>query len=305
MKLCVIITLCILLCNWAIQQSSAVEATSSFLRINADARGTAMGGAQGAATGDVYAMYWNPAGLAKVLFREVGLTYQRAFQGLNYSFLGYATPTESYGTLGGHLFFLGSGSITSTYENPDGSFAGTGDSFSVVDLGLGLSHSKEIVEDISYGVSVKLISHKIMDEHAFSFALDAGLLYQTLIEELQIGLAMQNFSTNYRFINQHLREPWSLRFATLYEFSEQPLFLTADYNMVSGQRDTLNFGAEYWFFDLIAFRAGMKLRPPAGLLSSFSAGFGVNIRDIYQLDYSFSPHSELGVSQRFSIIARF
>ncbi len=51
MKLCVTITLCILLCSWAIQQSSAVEAASSFLRINADARGTASASVK---LGDLY-----------------------------------------------------------------------------------------------------------------------------------------------------------------------------------------------------------------------------------------------------------
>jgi len=294
-----------LLCGWVIQHSEAEEGVSSFLRISADARGAAMGDAQGAVTDNVYATYWNPAGLSKVLFNEVGLTYHRVFQGMDYSFLGYATPTESYGTLAGQIFFFGSGAITATYENLDGSFAGMGDSFSIADLGLGISQSKEITKDFSYGVSLKLISHKIMDQQAFSLAADAGVQYQTLIEELKIGFVLQNLSTGYTFINQRTREPWSLKFAALYESLDFPLFLAADYNLIAGQRNTLNLGAEYWILDLIALRAGMKLPPPSGLLSSFSAGFGVNWRDVYQFDYAFSIHSALGISQRFSVIARF
>jgi hypothetical protein len=298
-----------LLLTWSSQHAEAkgdsTVATSSFLRISSDARGTAMGNAQGAVTNDVYAMYWNPAGLANVLFNEVGVTYQRKFQGLNYSFIGYAVPTDYYGTIGMQLIFLSSGYITSTYENPDGSFGGTGDSFLVADLGLGISQSKEVMRGLSYGLSAKVISHKIMDEEAFSLAADAGVIYQTLIENISFGIALQNLSTRYKFMNQRMHEPWNLRFAVVYDAIDYPLILATDYNLVIEQRDSLNLGLEYRLIDLIALRAGVRLPAPAGFLSSLSAGFGINLRDLYRLDYSFSPHTELGTSQRFSILVRF
>lgn len=280
-------------------------ATSSFLRISVDARGSAMGDAQGAVTRDVYAMHWNPAGLAHVLFKELGLTYHNAFQDISYSFIGYATPTESFGTVAGQLFFLGSGDIISTYENLDGSFGGTGDTFSVADIGLGISQSMLITERLSYGLSVKLLSHKIMDEQALSIAGDVGVMYQTLIKELKIAATLQNFSTKYKFMTHEIREPWNVRVSSLYAFLSYPLSLAVDYNMFRGQKDALNVGAEYWLFDIIALRAGLKLRPPAGLASGLSAGIGLNLRDIYQFDYSYCPHSVLGSTQRFSIIIRF
>lgn len=288
-----------------VEQACAQTATSSFLSINVDARGTAMGGAQGASTNDVYAVYWNPAGLSKVLLKEVAFTRQNMFQGLTYNFLGYAMPTRSYGTLAAQLFLLSSGEITRTLENPDGSFGGIGDSFSVSDFGLGFSQSKAVMKNISYGVSLKFLSHRIADERALSIAIDGGLLYQTMMERLRVGVALQNLSSKYRFIDQKLREPWNMKFSALYIFSDRPLFLTTDFNHISGQQDTLNIGVEYWYLDLIAVRAGMKLPPPAGLLSTFSMGFGVNWRDLYQLDYSFSPHGPLGTSQCFSMFIRF
>lgn len=302
-----VIIVCICLGEWGIQQAIAQKAdvpTSSFLRIGVDARGVAMGEAQGAATEDVYAVYWNPAGLAKVLLKEVAFTRQNMFQGLHYNFLGYAHPTRSYGTLAAQLFVLTSGDITTTLENPDGSFGGLGDTFSVRDVGLGFSQGKALTQNASYGVSVKLISHTIADESARALAIDGGVLYQTPIEPLRIGVAVQNLSTRYTFISQRLHEPSTLKLAALYTFLERPLFLAADLNLVSGQRNTLNLGGEYWYRDLIAFRSGIKL-PPSGLLSSFAMGIGVNWRDAYQFDYSLSPHRALGASQRFSVIVRF
>ena len=293
-----------------IQTTGVVKAqtatpTSSFLRIGVDARGVSMGGAQGASTDSVYSMYWNPAGLSEVLFHEVGVTYYRAFQDLNYSFIGYAMPVDIYGTLAFQAFFLDSGSITSTRENPDGSFAGTGDSFSVYDLGLGISQSKRITRDLSYGINLKLLAHEIMDEQAFALAADAGVIYQTAIEEIKAAVVIQNVSTKYSFISQELREPWGIKFATVYSLIDKPLILTSDYNFVPHQRDTFNVGAEYWPLELLALRAGARLPSSAGLLSVFSLGFGIDWRELYELDYSFSPHTELGISQRFSLIVRF
>ena len=303
----IVIALASFLCSQTIGtvEAETGTATSSFLRIGVDARGVSMGGAQGASTDSVYSMYWNPAGLSNVLLREVGLTYFNAFQGLNYSFLGYAAPFEPYGTVAFQAFFLSSGSITSTRENPDGSFAGTGDSFSVYDLGLGISQSKRITGGLSYGINLKLLAHKIRKEQAFALAADAGIILQTVIEELKAAFVVQNVSTKYSFISQELREPLGFKLATVYSFIDKPLTLAADYNLVMHNRDTLNIGAEYWFLEMFAFRAGARLPSMAGFLSVFNLGFGMNWRELYELDYSFSPHTELGVNHRFSLIVRF
>ncbi|MEK7399738.1 MAG: PorV/PorQ family protein, partial [Candidatus Poribacteria bacterium] len=287
------------------QQSPAEETMSSFLSIDADARGTAMGGAHGAITEGIYSVYWNPAGLSEVLFKEIGATYHRAFQDINYSFIGYATPSDFYGALAFHVFYLGSGSITSTYENLDGSFAGTGDSFSVTDLGFGLTQSKAITENFAYGASAKIITHKIMDKSAFDLACDVGVIYHPPVEGVKLGLALRNFSTMYKFLNSQTREPWNIKVATAYELPMLPLTVAGDYNVFAGQKDSLSFGAEYWFFDMLALRAGTKLLSSNDLLSSLNFGFGLNLLDLYQLDYAINPNSALGISQRFSLIIKF
>ncbi len=288
-----------------IQQSIAEETMSSFLSIDADARGTAMGGAHGAITNGMYSVYWNPAGLSEVLFKEIGATYHRAFQDINYSFLGYATPSDFYGALAFHVFYLGSGSITSTYENLDGSFAGTGDSFSVTDLGFGLTQSKAITKNFAYGASIKLITHKIKDKSAFDLAADVGAIYHPPVEGVKFALALRNFSTMYKFLDSKTREPWNIKIATAYEFPVLPLTVAGDYNIVAGQKDSLCLGAEYWFFDILALRAGTKFPSTSGLLSSLNFGVGLNLLDLYQFDYAINPNSALGINQRFSLIIKF
>lgn len=302
---CFLATMLLLLIICVSQQLYAEEANSSFLGIDVDARGNAMGGAQGTITGNIYSVYWNPAGLSEILFKEVGATYNKMFQDINYSFIGYATPSDFYGTLAFQIFYLGSGPITSTYENLDGSFAGAGDSFSVTDLGFGVSQSKAITENLAYGVNIKFITHKIMDKSAFDLAGDAGIIYHPPVEGVKFGFVFRNLSTMYSFMNNKFREPWNLKFASSYNFSNVPLTLAGDYNVVAAQKDTLNIGAEYWIFDIVAIRSGVRLPSPNGFLSSLSVGIGFNLLDLYQLDYSLSPHSALGITQRFSLIVRF
>ncbi|MDQ1317011.1 MAG: PorV/PorQ family protein [Candidatus Poribacteria bacterium] len=300
-----LIIMCFLLILCMSQQLYAEEANSSFLGIDVDARGNAMGGAQGTITGNIYSVYWNPAGLSEVLFNEVGATYNRMFQDINYSFIGYAMPSDFYGTLAFQVCYLGSGPIISTYESLDGSFAGEGDSFSVTDISFGVSQSKVITENLAYGVNIKFISHKIMDKNAFDLAGDAGVIYQPPVKGVKFGFVFRNLSTVYSFMNSKFREPWNLKFASSYELSDIPLTLAGDYNVIAEQKDTLNIGAEYWIFDIVALRTGMRLPSPNGFLSSLSVGIGFNLLDLYQLDYSFSPHSALGITQRFSLIVRF
>lgn len=295
----------LLLLSWAYQQSDADTAMSSFLNIDSDARGTAMGGAYGAITSGVNSVYWNPAGLSDILFREFGATYCRAFQDINYSFIGYAVPSDFYGSLACHILYLGSGDIVSTYENPDGSFIGAGDTFAVTDLALGLTQSKAITENLAYGATAKIVTHRIKDKNAFNLALDAGTLYQPPVYGLKFGLALRNFSTMYKFMNSKIREPWNIRFATAYDLTNIPLTVAGDYNIVKGQKDTLSVGAEYRIYDLLALRAGIKIPSTTGFVSTFNFGIGVNLLDLYQFDHAINFNSALGFNQRFSLIVKF
>jgi len=126
-----------------------------------------------------------------------------------------------------------------------------------------------------------------------------------LIDELNFGLALQNISTSYTFMNSKQREPWSIKLATGYNLKNIPLTLATDYNINAGQKDTLNLGAELWILDLLALRMGAEIPSPSGFLSSLGFGIGLNLLDLYQFDYSFSPHSTLGTTQRFSLIVKF
>ncbi|MGB9595224.1 MAG: hypothetical protein ACPL7B_02985, partial [Candidatus Poribacteria bacterium] len=224
---------------------------------------------------------------------------------INYSFIGYAVPSDFYGSLACQILYLGSGSIISTYENPDGSFIGAGDSFSVTDLAVGLTQSKAITENFAYGATAKIIFHRIKDKNAFDLAGDVGTIYEPPIYGLKFGLALRNFSTMYRFMNSKAREPWNIRLATAYDLTNIPLTVAGDCNIIAGQKDTLSIGAEYRIYDLLAIRAGVKFPSTTGFISTFNFGIGLNLLDLYQFDHAINFNSSLGFNQRFSLIVKF
>ncbi len=82
-------------CLWA---AAAVPASAAFEDLGAGARAPGMGNVFTALADDVYAIHYNPAGLALLERPEVGASYARLFLGLSDSsdlgtgFLGYAHP---------------------------------------------------------------------------------------------------------------------------------------------------------------------------------------------------------------------
>ena len=88
------------------------EAGAVFLLISPGARAGGMGEAQVAVANDVYASYWNPAGLAFLEGSELAMMHvnwlPNLADDLYYEFLAFKQPI-GYGTLGGHLIYLNLG----------------------------------------------------------------------------------------------------------------------------------------------------------------------------------------------------
>lgn len=301
----ILIAIALILTLLMCQVCGAESSMSSFLSIDADARGSGMGGAQGATVEGLYSAYWNPAGLSNTVLKEISTTYYRTPQDINYSFIGFVTPSDIYGAIGFYVFYLGSGPIESTFENLDGSFAGKGEPFSVHDVAFGLTQSKKIVGELAYGVSVKFITHRIKDKSAYALSTDFGVTYQPPAEGLCLGFVIRNISTAYKFLNSKFREPLNIKVATSYRPAGITMVVAADYNIFSELRDSINVGVEYWIADILSLRTGSRFVVSTGLSPSISFGLGLNLLDLYRLDYSVNPDFSLGISQRFSLTVKF
>ena len=79
---------------WAQTKSHEAAGTTglNFLKIGVGGRPAGMGEAFVAVADDASALYWNPAGLARLTSPEAIAMHNEWFQGMRYEYLGYVQP---------------------------------------------------------------------------------------------------------------------------------------------------------------------------------------------------------------------
>ncbi|MCR4295433.1 MAG: PorV/PorQ family protein, partial [Elusimicrobia bacterium] len=189
--------------------------TAAFLDIGVGARGIGMGGAHTALADDSSAVYWNPAGLARLEQREVSVSHAELGLGTREDFLAYAHPTPR-GTLAAAMTYLSQGSIggrdaggrpTGDFQASDAAFAGAyGVKTEVADL----------------GVSVKYLRSHIASSEAQGVAADLGArrAYDGLRPgKLLLGAAVRNMGPGLKYENQRNDLPLRLAGGAAYTFA--------------------------------------------------------------------------------------
>ncbi|GAG92564.1 unnamed protein product, partial [marine sediment metagenome] len=157
-----------------------------FLKIGGGVRAIGMGGAFGAVADDATTIYWNPGGLTNISDKEITVAYARWFADITHAFLVYAQPLNEKNALGAGLLYLGA---TDTKRDEWGEEIG---SFGITGMAPIIGYAHRFDERISIGASVKYIYQKLEDETAGGFAFDIGGLYETPIENLTLGMSIQN-----------------------------------------------------------------------------------------------------------------
>ena len=276
---------------------------AQLLKIGVGARAVAMGESYVAAADDVYAVYWNPAGLAHVETNQFGFMHNEWFQDIRYEFLGYVQPVGNLGTLAGSVSYVSMGEL----ERTDETGKEIGDPFHPYDILVGLSFGRRLNNDISIGVNAKFLREKIDKEEAQAFAVDLGILYFLPNNGLILGMNIQHLGTSMTFIEESFSLPVNLKAGAAYKFIDGALTLATDVNRPVDGYVNMGLGAEYKIMSIMNLRAGYRYTAggnPLGTASGLRAGIGVEIRD-YKIDYAFVPYGELGQAHRVSLVASF
>jgi hypothetical protein len=163
-----------------------------------------MGNAQAASTEDVYAGYYNPAGLANIPNTfQVGLMHSEYFAGIaKYDYGAFAVPVQDKKRVLGFSFFrFGVDDIPNTLflYGPDG----TPDyskitSFSTADYAFMLHYAQkfEKVKGLTAGGSAKIIYRSLGPfGSAVGFGIDLGLQYR--IKGWRLGLMLRDITTTF------------------------------------------------------------------------------------------------------------
>ncbi len=189
-------TLCVaatgLLCSAGTAQEVTKVGTTGgkFLSIPVGARAAGMGGAFVGLADDASAMYWNPAGIARLPQSEALFTHSEWIADMAFNYGGVVVPLAGVGTVGINLTSLSMGDMErTTEEQPEG----TGEFFSAGSFAVGVSFARNLTEWFSIGGSVKYVNEHIWNTSATDIAVDVGTLFTTPFAGLKFGAGISNF----------------------------------------------------------------------------------------------------------------
>lgn len=171
-----------------------------FMSIDVSARARAMGGAFSAVSNDVYAAFYNPAGLAQLSSMQLGVTHTQQFiSSINYDYAGFAMPTASERTFGVSLIRLGVDNIKDSRAagifDDQGVLLGIDESavdeFNAADYVFFFSMGQPLNSRMLIGFNAKLIRRDLGDNSANGLGFDAGLLF-SVSSRLKLSAMLRN-----------------------------------------------------------------------------------------------------------------
>jgi len=252
---------------------------AQFELIDIGAKPISLGGAFTSLANNSNAVYFNPAGISQIPFREVSVFYSPAPFGLKELANGsvnYVEPTKfgSFGlsakTYGFELYK--EITVTATYSN---------------------NYKKKIF----YGANINYYNLKIQNYgSASTFGIDiGGLAYLT--DFLRWGFAAFNLNRP-KIGTQDDKLPQVYRTGVSIQ-PRKELNFVLDVEKDTRYTASLKAGIEYSLYDMIDLRAGIGTEP-----TKFSGGVGLYY-SIFEIDYGFYNHQDLGLTHQGTITINF
>jgi len=250
-----------------------------FAQYNPGARQISLANSDVALANDVFTLFNNPAGLSQINWREIGVYYSPAPFGLSELANGYAAYLEP--------FSFGSVAIGgSTYGF---------ELYRETKVAAGYSYRYKNIFLIGASLNYQTFSIKNYGSTG-SFYLNAGALAY-ITNDLRWGFNITNLNR-----------------ATIGNEDDQiPMILSIglSYNLIrnfslnfSVEKDirynpSVQFGIEYDIIEYLSLRMGTSNEP-----SRFAAGIGINY-SLFNLDYSFFTHPDLGLTHQAGLVLSF
>lgn len=196
------LTILFLLAALTIQAQSLRKYSNEFLNIGVGADAFGQSGAVVAGVNDVYAGYWNPAGLVGLEDNQVAVMHAAYFANIaNYDYIGGAMPLDEKSAVGFSIIRFGVDDIMNTTKLIDDQGNINYDRislFSAADYGFTFSYARYLpFERLSYGINAKVIRRVIGDfADSWGFGFDAGIQYRTE-NRWKIGVMARDITTTY------------------------------------------------------------------------------------------------------------
>ena len=286
--------------NTDIHENAGTRAMT-FLKIGVGAKAIGMGESQVAATDDLYASYWNPAGLVKLDKPQLALMHNEWFAEINHEFIGFALPIGN-NTVGASANFLSFGELQG--RDQDGNET---EIFRPYDLAVILSYARGFGNTLAVGINAKYLQEQIADESGNGYAFDFGGLYTFSEMPLSFGVNAQHVGPRIQYIEDAFPLPFVLRLGAAYRLWKDAVILTLDFIRPTDNDNSVGVGIGYTLANVLQLRTGYKYKfggNDLGAISGLAGGFGLTLKR-FQIDYALVPFGNLGLTHRFSLIASF
>jgi hypothetical protein len=323
--------------------NNAGGSTAEFLRVGVGARASGMGEAYGPVAEGPDAIYWNPAGLARLEAPEISYSHIEMLGFFHHDTVAYAHPVRLLrGTLGvsGTLWYQDTLDLVTNRNETVGAFRPHSEVVTLAyatAFGVGedfMANDREFYQDLWYhpqgfkpldrtnelwtgnlalGLGVKMIQETIFDARALAAAVDGGVHFRhSEVKPLSLSFVFRNVGSKAKFVNESESLPVEIAFGAAYDASwRERRLLTAVEAVVPYYGDPYGkLGVEYSFSmrgeRWAAVRIGYKSLSATDLgpLTGVTGGIGFGAKRL-AVDFSFQPMDELGATFRGSVGWRF
>ena len=313
-----VIMICSLMVKNAYPQVKLAQTGFQFLSVGADARACGMGEAFTTVEGQASALFYNPAGMARLGSSiDMATNYTKWIADITHYSLSCAFKPKAgrYGVFGISVLFVDYGEIQGTmvWPNPEG-YIET-EVFRPAAYAIGIGYARALTDKFVVGGQIKHTSQSlgksvIPDEGvkkniASTFAYDFGTIYRTGFKSLSFGMCVRNFSPEVKFEEEGFQLPLTFKIGIsmdlldifMSDHKDHSLLVAIDAAHPRAYREYINLGMEYKFMNMLALRVGyVTSQDEYGL----TAGFGVHQFGI-SFDYAYTPFGVFGNVHRFTL----
>jgi hypothetical protein len=280
---------------------------AQFLKLPVGARGVAMGWAFTSVADDASAVYWNPAGLARLESKSLAGNHTPWLADIQFTQATYVTTVRFLpGTFAfdARSLYMPRDEVR-TVLRPEGE----GTSFDAGDFALGMAYSRSLTDKFSTGIGVNWVASTLATYTAHAVTFDFGTLYDTGYRSLRIGMAIQNIGSDMTFLDEPAKVPTVFRVgmsARIIDRGAHRCLLAGEFSHPPDNSERANAGVEYSIRQMVFFRGGWFYRFDA---ERFTGGLGVRIPAVLaaesRFDYAYTEMHNLPAIHRLSAEFRF
>ncbi len=273
----------------------------SFIKLGFGARNIAMGDAGASLSNDVTSLFYNPSGLAGKENSEVMFMHNEWVQDIRSEVGGIRSVVFGLPVALG--FNLTSISDIEVRQKPGDAETTFNASYFFGSVSTGFF----ILDNISFGTSVKYLYEGLFIDEATGWAVDFGATYFSPVKGLTAGAVFKNLGSMNALRTESTKLPAELRIGSAYSFdlsnSDLGITVAAEFQKYTREDENhFNLGGEVNYNRTIALRAGYQ----TGYESrGFTGGIGLVWGNL-NFDYAFVPFSlGFGSANHFSLGFKF